>query len=76
MPDSDLPQQMREEWNQRAVEDAYYYVAFGRKGQDDDEFFATASEVVRALEDGAETSSARRPARAPRARRSDADPAG
>ncbi|MBS1858834.1 MAG: class I SAM-dependent methyltransferase, partial [Acidobacteria bacterium] len=30
-------------------EDAYYYVAFGRRGQDDEEFFATASDVVRAL---------------------------
>src|SRR5438874_5014973 len=51
MPDSELPQQMREDWNQRAIEDAYYYVAFARKGQDEDEFFATASEVVRGLED-------------------------
>src|SRR5436190_22649577 len=50
MPDSDLQQQMRDEWNERALEDAYYYVAFGRKGQDDDEFFATAADVVRALE--------------------------
>ncbi len=51
MPDSDLPQQMREEWNQRALEDAHYYVAFARRGQDEDEFFATAAEVVRGLED-------------------------
>src|SRR2546425_1186295 len=50
MPDSDLPQQMRAEWNKRALEDAYYYVTFGRKNQDDDEFFATAADVVRALE--------------------------
>src|SRR4029453_830847 len=50
MSDTDLPQKMRHEWNQRALEDAYYYVAFGRKGQDDDEFFATADEVVRTLE--------------------------
>jgi ubiquinone/menaquinone biosynthesis C-methylase UbiE len=50
MPDSDLSQQMRADWNERAIEDAYYYVAFGRKGQDDDEFFATAADVVRALE--------------------------
>src|SRR5438094_4545652 len=51
MPESELPRQMREEWNQRAIEDAYYYVAFARKDQDEDEFFATASEVVRGLED-------------------------
>ena len=51
MTDSDLPQQMREEWNQRALEDAHYYVAFARRGQDEDEFFATAAEVVRGLED-------------------------
>jgi len=40
---------MREDWNRRAGEDAYYYVAFGRRGQEDDEFFATASDVVRSL---------------------------
>jgi hypothetical protein len=50
MSDTDLPQKMRNEWNQRALEDAYYYVAFGRKGQDDDGFFATADAVVRNLE--------------------------
>ena len=50
MSDSDLRQQMRDEWNERALEDAYYYVAFGRKGQDDEEFFATADEVAHILE--------------------------
>src|SRR5262245_11709496 len=50
MPDSDLLRKMRTDWNERAVEDAYYYVAFGRRGQEDDEFFATAADVVRALE--------------------------
>jgi SAM-dependent methyltransferase len=50
MSDPDLAQQMRADWNQRAVEDAYYYVAFGRKGQDDSEFFASAADVVHALE--------------------------
>src|SRR5467141_1856375 len=50
MPDSDLPQQMRAEWNERALEDPYYYVAFGRRGQEDDELFATAADVVHALE--------------------------
>ncbi len=41
---------MREDWNARAKEDAYYYVAFGRREQSDDEFTATASGVVTALE--------------------------
>jgi ubiquinone/menaquinone biosynthesis C-methylase UbiE len=41
---------MREEWNERACEDAHYFVAFGRRDQDDDEFFATAADVVRELE--------------------------
>ena len=41
---------MRADWNQRAQEDARYYVAFGRRGQDDEEFFASAADVVRALE--------------------------
>src|SRR5215831_10219576 len=50
MSDPDLAQQMRADWNERAKEDAYYYVAFGRKGQDDSEFFASAAEVVHALE--------------------------
>src|SRR5260370_35971794 len=50
MSDPNLAQQMRAEWNERAVEDAYYYVAFGRKGQDDSEFFASAADVIHALE--------------------------
>ena len=41
---------MRAEWNERAREDAHYFVAFGRRDQDDDEFFATAADVVRELE--------------------------
>ena len=41
---------MREEWNARAKEDAHYYVAFGRRGQDDAEFFGTARDLVRELE--------------------------
>ena len=41
---------MREEWNARAREDAYYYVAFGRRGQDDTEFSDTAKDLVRELE--------------------------
>src|SRR6202049_3344873 len=50
MSDPNLAQQMRADWNQRAVEDAYYYVAFGRRGQDDREFFDSAADVIHALE--------------------------
>src|SRR5215469_14846787 len=42
--------QMRADWNARANEDANYYVAFGRREQDNDEFFATAADVLRDLE--------------------------
>jgi SAM-dependent methyltransferase len=42
--------QMRADWNARASEDANYYVAFGRRDQDDDEFFSTAADVLRDLE--------------------------
>src|SRR5580693_6819640 len=41
---------MREDWNARAREDAGYYVAFGRRDQDEAGFFATATEVINALE--------------------------
>ncbi len=41
---------MQRDWNERAREDAHFYVAFGRKDQDPEEFFATASEVVKGLE--------------------------
>ena len=42
---------MREAWNQRAREDAHYYVAFGARDQDEEGFLATAQEVVLRLED-------------------------
>jgi ubiquinone/menaquinone biosynthesis C-methylase UbiE len=48
--DPEVIETMRAEWNQRASEDAHYYVAFGRREQDDEEFFATGADVVRALE--------------------------
>jgi SAM-dependent methyltransferase len=41
---------MRGDWNARAREDAHYYVAFGRKNQDDEEFFETGWEQVRGFE--------------------------
>jgi SAM-dependent methyltransferase len=39
-------QRMRADWNRRAQEDARFYIAFGRRKQDDVEFAATASEVL------------------------------
>ena len=46
----DVAERMRREWNERAEEDAHFYVAFGRREQADDEFFETAREVVLGLE--------------------------
>jgi len=40
---------MREDWNRRAREDASYYVAFGRRGQTEEEFFATGGELAAGL---------------------------
>ncbi len=50
MSDSEVSARMREDWNSRAREDAGYYVAFGRRDQDDAGFFATATEVINSLE--------------------------
>jgi len=50
MAADDVQAQMRAEWDQRAREDAHYYVAFGRRDQDEEGFFATAADVVRGLE--------------------------
>ena len=50
MADPAVLEQMRADWNGRAREDARYYVAFGRRGQQDEEFFASAADVVRSLE--------------------------
>ena len=47
---SDLTGWMRSDWNRRALEDAHYYAAFGRRGQDEAEFEATATDVVRDLD--------------------------
>ena len=41
---------MQHDWNQRAREDAHFYVAFGRRDQDNEEFFATGAEVVAGLD--------------------------
>jgi SAM-dependent methyltransferase len=50
MDDPQILDRMRADWNNRAAEDANYYVAFGRRDQDEDEFFATAAAVLKALE--------------------------
>ncbi len=46
----DISSRMRDDWNSRAREDAHYYVAFGRRDQTEDEFYATAAETVRSFE--------------------------
>jgi ubiquinone/menaquinone biosynthesis C-methylase UbiE len=45
-----VSERMQREWNERAREDAHFYVAFGRRDQDNDEFFETAREMVTAFE--------------------------
>ncbi len=50
MDDPKVLERMRSDWNERAGEDAYYYVAFGRREQEDEEFFATANDLVKGLE--------------------------
>ncbi len=50
MTEPEVHEQMRAEWNERAREDAHYFVAFGRRDQDDEEFFSTAADLVRELE--------------------------
>jgi len=56
---------MQEDWDRRAAEDANYYVAFGRRGQTEAEFFDTAREQAHGLEMEIE----RLPPASPRARR-------
>jgi len=45
-----VAEQMRDDWNRRAKQDAHYYVAFGRHDQDEEEFLSTASDVLRGFE--------------------------
>src|SRR5947209_8529580 len=49
MDDPQVLERMRADWNERAAEDANYYVAFGAREQNEDEFFATGDPVVRTL---------------------------
>src|SRR5690349_11900802 len=44
--DPEVLETMRRDWNDRAREDANYYVAFGRRDQDDREFFATGDAIL------------------------------
>jgi SAM-dependent methyltransferase len=46
----DMNEQMRADWNRRAREDVHFYVAFGRRGQEEHEFLESAAEVASALE--------------------------
>lgn len=46
---SDIAQRMRDAWNTMAREDARYYIAFGRRNQEDGEFAQTAADVVRRI---------------------------
>jgi ubiquinone/menaquinone biosynthesis C-methylase UbiE len=45
-----VSERMRADWNERAREDAHYYVAFGGRDQDEAEFLATAADVLRSIE--------------------------
>src|SRR5580692_2800809 len=45
-----VSERMRADWNQRAREDAHYYVAFGGLDQSEEEFLATAADVLRSIE--------------------------
>jgi SAM-dependent methyltransferase len=53
MPDpaeASVSERMRADWNERAREDAHYYVAFGGRDQDEAGFLATAFDVVPYIE--------------------------
>ena len=50
MGDSEVSGRMRDDWNARAREDAGFYVACGRREQNDADFYATATEVINGLE--------------------------
>jgi SAM-dependent methyltransferase len=49
MGEQNVAARMSSDWDSRAREDAAYYVAFGRRNQDDDEFFSSAADVLRAI---------------------------
>ncbi len=49
MAEPEISEQMREDWDRRARENAAYYVAFGGRCQSTEEFFATAAPVLTTL---------------------------
>jgi ubiquinone/menaquinone biosynthesis C-methylase UbiE len=49
-PTDGVAEQMRREWNDRAREDAHYYVAFGGRDQEEEGFLTTGREVIGAVE--------------------------
>jgi SAM-dependent methyltransferase len=51
MSDPSVSERMREEWNQRAREDAHFYVAFGARDQDEAAFAETVANVLPRIED-------------------------
>ena len=46
----DVAERMRRDWNDRARQDAHYYVAFGGRDQDEEGFLATARDLVQLIE--------------------------
>ncbi len=44
-----LCERMREDWNERARTDAKYFIAFGRRNQEEEEFFATGRHIALGL---------------------------
>jgi SAM-dependent methyltransferase len=50
MAENSVSERMRDDWNQRAREDAHYYVAFGGRDQDEAGFLATAGDVLPYIE--------------------------
>jgi SAM-dependent methyltransferase len=49
MADS-VSERMRADWNERARKDAHFFVAFGGRDQTEEEFLATAADVLRSIE--------------------------
>ena len=45
-----VSERMRKDWNERARVDAHFYVAFGGRDQTEEEFLATAADVLRSIE--------------------------
>ena len=50
MNDPAVCDDMRRDWNRRALEDANYYAAFGRREQSEEEFLATGAYIVERME--------------------------